>query len=120
MKTLILSLLMLITTATFAQNKPLLESQEDVEAMAIKEFDQAMQPPEGVLYLFAQENNINGAYTFKVTLGDRGKVTSVFVKGRDGGTIPMQNKLKDAVKAFKLNFKLPKNKDYSLEYQFKF
>ena len=79
-----------------------------------------MSGPEGELYLFGIENKIEGTYDFKVTLGDRGKVVSIFVLSRDGGSIQMQNKVKDAVKATRFNFKLPKNKDYSLKYTFKF
>ena len=120
MKHLIILISMLLATSAFAQKKPLIESKEEVEAFAKKEFDLAMKAPEGELYLFGVENNIKGEYFFKVTVGDRGKVTSVFVISREGGDIPSQNKVKDAVKAFRFNFKLPKNKDYSFEHKFKF
>ena len=105
---------------TLPEKKPLIESREEVEATAKKEFNQSMTGPEGELYLFAVEHNIKGEYTFKVTLGDRGKVTSIFVISREGGDIPSQNKVKDAVQAFRFHFKLPKNKDYSFEHKFKF
>jgi hypothetical protein len=103
-----------------AGKKPLLESQAEVEKHAIREFDIAMSAPEGSLYQFAQENNIKGIYNFKITLGDRGKVVSVFIISRKGGNISSQNKIKDAVKAFDFNFKLPKNKHYSMKYKFEF
>ena len=79
-----------------------------------------MTGPEGELYLFGVANNLKGEYIFKVTLGDRGKVTTVFVISREGDDIPSQNKLKDAVKTFRFSFKLPKNKDYSFNHKFKF
>lgn len=120
MKNILLIAALLFTITTFAQKKVLLESKEDVERMASAEFESSMKGPEGALFLFAQENNIEGTYSFKVTLGDRGKVVSIFVLDREGGSINMQNIVKDAVKATKFNFKLPKNKDYSLEYKFKF
>ena len=79
-----------------------------------------MSGPEGELYLFGQENNIQGSYDFKVTIGDKRRVTSIFALNREEGSIQMQNKLKDAVKQTKFSFKLPKDKDYSLEYKFSF
>ncbi len=114
--------LIAVTLASFTlpEKKPLIESREKVEATAKKEFNLSMTGPEGELYLFAVEHNIKGEYNFKVTLGDRGKVTSIFVISREGGDIPSQNKVKDAVKAFRFHFKLPKNKDYSFEHKFKF
>lgn len=114
--------LIAVTLASFTlpEKKLLIESGEKVEAAAKKEFNQSMKGPEGLLYLFALENHIKGTYHFKVTLGDRGKVISIFVISREGGDIPSQNKVKDAVKAFRFNFKLPKNKDYSFEHTFKF
>ena len=120
MRLLILLISIAIATSVFAQKKQLVESKEEVETLAKQEFDMAMKAPEGSLYLFGIENNIKGEYSFKITLGDRGKVVSVFAQGNEGGDIPSQNKVKDAVKAFKFNFKLPKDKNFSLEHKFKF
>lgn len=120
MRLLIILISIIITTTVYAQKKQLVESKEEVETLAAKEFDLAMTPPEGVLYLFGLEHNIKGEYSFKITLGDKGKVVSVFAKGNEGGDIPSQNKVKDAVKDFKFNFKLPKDKNFTLHYIFKF
>lgn len=120
MRILIVLILIIITTTVFAQKKQLVESKEEVEIMAAKEFELAMTPPEGELYLFGVENNIKGEYSFKITLGNKGKVVSVFAKGNKGGDIPSQNKVKDAVKDFKFNFKLPKDKNFTLQHIFKF
>ena len=120
MRLIIVLIALTLTTFVFAQKKPLIESKKEVETLAKKEFNLAMTAPEGELYLFGVENKIKGEYLFKVTLGDRGKVVSVFVISRKGGDIPSQNKVKDAVKAFRFNFKLPKNKDYSFEHKFNF
>lgn len=120
MRLIIVLIAVTLASFTLPEKKPLIESKEEVKAEAIKEFNQSMKGPEGDLFLFGVENNIKGEYNFKVTLGDRGKVTSIFVIGREGGDIPSQNKVKDAVKAFRFNFKLPKNKDYSFEHKFKF
>lgn len=104
-----------------AQQKVLLDQVEDIELMASQEFKIAMAQPEGSLYLFGQEYSIEGVYTFKISIGDKNKVTSVFVLEREGGDIPMQNKVKDAIKEFKFDsFKVPKGKHYNIKYSFKF
>ncbi len=120
MKNLIAILCIVLAFNLHAQKKILVESGEEVEVLAARDFEVSMQGPEGELYLFAQEYKIEGTYEFKVTVGDKGRVTSIFVVNREGGSIKMQNMVKDAVKATKFNFKLPKNKDYSFEYKFKF
>lgn len=104
-----------------AQQKVILDQAEDIERMASKEFEMAMAQPEGSLYLFGQENSIEGVYTFKISIGDKNKVTSVYVLEREGGDIPMQNKVKDAIKEFKFDsFKVPKGKHYNIKYTFQF
>lgn len=118
MRLIIVLFAITFATTLFAQKKPLVESKEEIETLAKTEFNLAMRAPEGELYLFGVENNIKGEYLFKVTLGDRDKVVSVFVISREGGNIQSQNRVKDAVKAFRFNFKLPKNKSYSFEHKF--
>ena len=120
MKKLILIATILISINAFAQKKPLVESKAEVEKMASAEFATSMSGPEGELFLFGEENQIEGTYDFKVTIGDRGKVVSIFVLNREGGSIQMQNMVKDAVKETRFGFKVPKDKNYSLEYKFKF
>ena len=104
-----------------AQKKVLLDRSEDIEKAASDEFKLAMTPPEGSLYIFGQDHNIQGVYAFKISVGDKSKVTSVFVLDREGGEIKMQNRVKDAVKDFKFNtFKVPKGKHYNIKYTFNF
>lgn len=121
MKTLIFISAILIAFATYGQDKVLLDKAEDIAIYSAKEFEQAMMATEGELYLFGQEFGIKGEYTFRISIGLKNKVTSVFVIERKGGDIPMQNKVKDAVKEFKfITFKVPKGKHYNVEYTFKF
>jgi hypothetical protein len=112
---------LLVTLNISAQQKALLDQLEDIENRASEEFIQAMTPSEGGLYLFARKFNIQGAYTFKISIGDKNKVTSVFVLEREGGDIQMQNKVKDVIKDFKFDtFKVPKGKHYNMKYTFNF
>ncbi len=117
---LILIILMFGSLAVSAQKKPLIENREEVAKKTSETFKAAMDAPEGELYVFGKENNITGSYDFKITLGDKGKVVSIFVLNREGGSIKMQNMVKDAVKETRFDFKLPKNKDYSITYKFNF
>lgn len=102
-----------------AQKKlPLLESKNEIIQRAIAELDSAMQAPKGELYLFIQKYQIKGEYTMQLTLRDKGKVVSVFVADKNNADIPSQNRLKDRLMKFKFQFKMPKNKDYKLNYHF--
>ena len=112
--------LMLIAIGSYAQKNILIEEHEKVAAQATIELDEAMKGPEGELFLFKQESGITGVYDFDITLHEKGKVATVFVKGNEGGTIKLQNQLKDFVKEMKFNFKMPKGKDYKFSYTFNF
>lgn len=123
MKVLSIVLLVLISFSSFGQKKnkkPLLEDREIIIKTAILEIDNAMRGPEGELFLFAQEFNITGEYTFDISIREKGTVASVFVAGSEGGNIPAQNKLKDKIKDFRFKFKMPKGKSYKFQYIFKF
>lgn len=103
-----------------AENRPLLESKEEIIKQATLDLDLAMSPPEGELYRLGQKNKFTGTYTLQLTIRDKGNIVSVFVADQKDGNIPSQNKLKDAVFAFRLSFKMPKNKDYKFNYTFTF
>ncbi|MCB2222387.1 MAG: hypothetical protein KQI35_18530 [Bacteroidetes bacterium] len=120
MKKAICLLLAILSLSAYAGKKPLIEDYDKVVATAIKEIEQAMEAPEGELYLFAKENEISGTFSFDITLHEKGLVATVFVKSNEGGTIKSQNMLKDYVKAMKFEFKMPKGKDYKFNYIFKF
>ena len=122
MKKFILLLIIFISVIGYGQKqkKILIESHEQIIETAIKELDQAMQSPEGSLYLFKKEHNIEGTYKFDISVHEKGAVASVFVSESEGGTIQMQNSLKDFIKDFEFNFKCPKGKKYKFQYVFKF
>ena len=62
----------------------------------------------------------SGEYTFDISIHEKGKTASVFCDSREGGSIAMQNKLKDFIKEFQYYFKMPKGKKYKFTYTFKF
>lgn len=121
MKNILLLMLILISGISLKAQKPeLIELKEEVIKQATFELDQALTPPEGALYKFAQKNNITGEYTLQLTIRNKGQVVSVFVSDKKDGNIPSQNSLKDKILDFQFSFKMPKNKDYKFNYTFKF
>ncbi|MCD4681227.1 MAG: hypothetical protein K8S00_12655, partial [Bacteroidales bacterium] len=80
--------LIFVSIASFGQKqkKVLIDSKNVIIETAIKELDQAMQAPEGSLYIFTTENNIKGIYKFDISVHEKGKVAAVFCQDRDGGT----------------------------------
>lgn len=120
MRKTILLILIGFTLTALGQKKPLIDNFDKVVAQAKLEIEQSMKGPEGGLYLFTQEYEITGTYDFDITLHEKGKVATVYVKGSEGGTIKKQNMLKDFVKDMQFNFKMPKGKDYKFNYVFKF
>lgn len=103
-----------------AQKKELIEYQDDIIKRATYELDSAMKAPEGILFLFSQKKHIHGTYVIDLTIREKGEVASVYCVGNEGGSIESQNILKDFVKNFVFNFKMPKGKRYKFQYEFKF
>ena len=122
MKKTLIILLVMTSLAGFSQKKKklLIESKAEVIEAAKKELDFAMQSPEGEIFLFVREQGIKGEYTFDISIHEKGKTASVFCDSREGGSIAMQNKLKDFIKEFQYYFKMPKGKKYKFTYVFKF
>jgi hypothetical protein len=121
MKTYLITFLLICSTATLKAQQPvLIEVKAEVVKQATFELDQALTPPEGELYKFAQKYQLSGEYTLDITIRNKGEVVSVFVADKKDGNIPSQNSLKDKIMDFKFGFKMPKNKDYKFSYTFKF
>jgi len=111
---------MLVSITGYNQKRVTLETKQEVIATAKKELTQAMQHPEGVLYLLQKENNLTGEYNLDITIHEKGRVATVFVVNNVGGSIKQQNLVKDFVKDFRFGFKMPKGKDYKFNFTFKF
>jgi hypothetical protein len=112
---------MLVSVANLKAQKPeMIESKAEVVKQATLELDQALTPPEGELYKFAQKYQLSGEYTLDITIRNKGEVISVFVADKKDCNIPSQNSLKDKIMNFQFGFKMPKNKDYKFSYTFKF
>ena len=94
--------------------------EEPFVQQAISELVIAMLPPKGNLYLFGIEKKISGNFTFDLSIRGKGEMATIFVVSTEGGTIKMQNMLKDRLKAFRFSFKMPKGKSYKFKYTLQF
>ena len=105
--------------SSYSQKKELIEDKDQIHERAKAELELAQAPPEGSLYLFIQEHNIKGEYTYDITIREKGDVATVFSVGNNNGTIDSQNKLKDFLLTLEFNFKMPKGKYYKFRHTFK-
>ncbi len=87
----------------FSGKKPFIQDKDAIIEAATKELSEQMEAPEGELYLFKTEYNIQGEYMMDITIHDKGKVASVFAAGNEGGNIQSQNKVKDLRQALFMN-----------------
>lgn len=119
-KLTLIMLLSMLFGGVHAQKKVLIEDYQKVIEAAKAEFDEAMKAPEGALYLFAEKHQIKGTFVLSITIHEKGKVVTVFVKKNEGGSIPSQNTLKDYLMKHRFNFKMPKGNDYKFDHTFQF
>ncbi len=115
-----IALSMLLFSNTFlaqAQKKPFYNEEEQVIEAAYNTLEQEMK--NGELLEWAKEQGIKGAYTFNITIRGKGEVATVSVVKREG-EINDQNILKDYIKTMRFPFKMPKDKSYKFQYEFKF
>lgn len=101
-----------------AQKKAYYNEQEQVIEAAYNNLDYNMK--EGVLKEWAVANKPVGSYTMKLTIKHKGEVVTIQTIDREGGDIPTQNALKNYMKGYRFPFKMPKDKSYQFQYEFKF
>ena len=103
--------------AASAQKKTLQE-YEAVVAEAKAELDSSMLV--GGFREFAIKNNIKGEYIMDITLHEKGKVLTVFAVSNDTDDLKMQTRIKDFLRPFEFNIKMPKGRTYKFQYTFNF
>jgi hypothetical protein len=118
-KTILFLFVIGFSSTVNAQKKPYYNTQEQAVTAATQSLDEWLQTEEVTTWL--AENQMQGTYTFNITIGGtKGEVKTVNILDRKEGSIPLQNKLKDLVKAYRFPFKMPKDKSYQFSYEFKF
>lgn len=112
--------LLIFSVSASAQKKVLIAEKDQVIEEAKKELDQTLANPESDFMKVVTEKKVTGVYVFDITICEKGKVLSVFVVSSNASDVKMQNQVKDLVKAFDFNFKMPKGKSYKFQYTFNF
>ena len=120
MKYLITILLMSCSFQLAAQKRVLIEDQDEIILQARSNIAMAFDNVDTKLFETHMSYPYVGRYVFKITIGNKFRVTSIYVEEREGGSIPEQNRLKDAVMDLTFDFKMPKNKQYQFLYEFNF
>lgn len=117
-RTIALIALLAISTIAWAQ-KPLLESQEEVQEFMNQALAQLSQDEKFLKDV--DKAGISGEYTVRMTMRDKGKVQSVRALSRgENATIPGQNYLLSLLRDQKFKFKVPKGNHYDIDYTFRF
>lgn len=118
MKSIYVALFAIISINALAQQKPLITDGELIKAQAIRELEFSSTNPEGDLFKFITANLITGAYTFDITIREKGVVATVFAVNSNENDVKKQNLLKDKILSYKFNFRMPKGKMYKFQYTF--
>jgi hypothetical protein len=119
-KSLILLFLLAFSLTVSAQKKVLIIEKDQIIEQAKKELDQTLANPESDFMKSIKLNKVTGEYNFDITICEKGQVLSVFVVSSNSNDVKIQNLLKDLVKSFEFNFKMPKGKSYKFQYKFNF
>lgn len=121
MKQVLIILLVVHGLQAMSQKKVLIEDEDQIIQTAKTAIDNALQAPEGVLYLWSKEIGIKGSYVLDISIKEKGVVASIFVADKDeNASISFQNQLKDRIFQFEFDFKMPKGKIYKFQYSFNF
>lgn len=117
LQTMIFSLLV-FSSSLKAQKKPFYNEEEKVIEAAYLHLEKSVQ--DGAIKAWAEGNKPKGSYTMDITIRNKGEVATIRVVERKGGDIPTQNALKNYLKAYRFPFKMPKERSFQFQYEFKF
>ena len=113
--TVLLSIFLVLSSA--AQKKELLTDPGAIEMRVVDDLNAHQQTEDWAKWL--EDNPVQGMFAFDITIWNKGEVVSIRALGRsDGASVEDQNALKNYVKQFKFNFKVPKGKRYKATYNF--
>ena len=101
-----------------AQKKPFYNEEEEVIEAAYLHLEKSAK--EGAIKTWAENNNPEGSYTMEITIRNKGEVATIRPVERENGDIPTQNALKNFMKVYRFPFKMPKERSFQFQYEFKF
>ncbi len=120
MKTKLYIILLLILSFTSLESyaqRPFVESNEEFTELATKNLNDLVQDEKFLKKM--DKKDVHGSYTYQITVGDKGKITSMrSLERSEGANINGQNTLNDLVKKHKFDFKIPKGNFYNFQYTF--
>jgi hypothetical protein len=109
---------MLLMNDLHAQKKPFYNENNQVIEAANNALNNSLKS--GDFKEWADKYGMKGNYTFNITIGGtKGEVYTVHALERTG-EVNQQNALKDHVKNLRFPFKMPKDRSYQFQYEFKF
>lgn len=109
---------LLAGNALHAQKKKTITSYEEVVQIVKVQLDSSAR--EGAVKEYVVKNNIKGEFIYDITVGDKGKVVTVFAVTSDDEKYKTQNKLKDFLRTIKFDVKTAKGRLYKFQYTFYF
>jgi hypothetical protein len=116
--TLLLFIFVVGISCTYAQKKKTLTSYDEVVTEVKKQLNESIK--NGAIAEYVTEQNLKGEYIYNITIGDKGKVVTVFAVTSDDDEYKDQNNFKDFLKTIKFEIRTAKGKLYKFEYTFYF
>ena len=116
---IIVGLLLVVSSLQVKAQKKVYSTTDEVAEASAKVFIELMQP-EGDLYKLKKDYQITGVYIMDISVGDKGRIVSVFSVNREEGSVDFQNKLRYSLMERKLGYKIVKGKRFKFRYKFNF
>ena len=116
---IIVGLLLVVSSLQVKAQKKVYSTTDEVAEASAKVFIELMQP-EGDLYKLKKDYQITGVYIMDISVGDKGRIVSVFSVNREEGSVDFQNKLRYSLMERKLGYKTVKGKRFKFRYKFNF
>lgn len=114
---ILVTFLLFVLPLALLSQKALISDPELIVERVTNDLNEHQETDEWKKYI--EKNPISGQFAFDFTIYNKGEVIAIRALGRStDATIPDQNKLKDYIKQFKFDFKVPKGKRYKVTYTF--
>lgn len=108
--------ILLVHIGSYAQ-RPFVETNDEFTELATRNLNELVQDEKFLKNM--DKKDVHGAYTYQITVGDNGKISSMrSLERSEDASINGQNTLNDLVKKHKFDFRIPKGNFYNFQYTF--
>ncbi|GAB1463631.1 hypothetical protein [Pedobacter sp.] len=114
MKILVVSILLLVGFNSYAQKKPVLTDEEQVQEMVTTEVEALFKSKDFLKQKVKKYADVKGYIVVDIAVVKNGKVSSFFKVDSDITNIKFLEFLSDTVLEHKFQFKLPKQQRYKI------